>query len=262
LRKYLELFFLFLCHWKHTPVATMFLVALLSVQLLQLLGSAIALPTEQKPIRYGALENVQVVRAELKKAEIIPTVIDDFLPSLTLSVSWPKKDVKLGNIIKPKHVQKQPSITLHDDTSPDGYAASNMTYVVTLTDPDAPSRDNPEWSEMCHWIATNISLSQSTYSILPAASIGTVRVNLKSTEVDEVMEYKPPGPPPKTGKHRYVFLVFAPKNGTTDVLHLTKPKDRQHWGTGEERGGVREWATENGLVPVGANFMYSQNKKQ
>ncbi len=43
---------------------------------------------------------------------------------------------------------------------------------------------------------------------------------------------------------------------------MTKPKDRQHWGTGEERGGVREWAKENELVPVGANFMYSLNKKQ
>ena len=84
----------------------------------------------------------------------------------------------------------------------------------------------------------------------------------KESGVDEVMEYKPPGPPPKTGKHRYVFLVFAPKNGTTLPLDLTKPKDRQHWGTGEERGGVREWAEGNELVPVGANFIYSQNKKQ
>lgn len=24
---------------------------------------------------------------------------------------------------------------------------------LALTDPDAPARDNPEWSEMCHWIA-------------------------------------------------------------------------------------------------------------
>jgi hypothetical protein len=59
-----------------------------------------------------------------------------------------------------------------------------------------------------------------------------------------------------------VFLVFAPSNGTTLPLDLSKPKDRQHWGYGKERKGVREWAKENELVPVGANFIYSQNKKQ
>lgn len=210
-----------------------------------------------------------------------PPVIDDFLPSLTLSVSWEKKEASLGNTIKPKHVQDQPSLSLYDETNPDGCATTNMTYVVTLTDPDAPSRDDPKWSEMCHWIAANVTLSQKSYSILPIPffdiEVEDEEVNEKS--LDEVMEWKPPGPPPKTGKHRYVFLVFAPANGTTQPLDLTKPKDRQHWGTGEERGGVRDWAKENELVPVGklmatwtavvlwlivvaANFMYSQNKKQ
>lgn len=128
-----------------------------------------------------------------------------------------------------------------------------MTYVVTLTDPDAPSRDDPKWSEMCHWIAANISIHTDTLSVLPA---------LTSSGSDDVMPYKPPGPPPKTGKHRYVLLVFAPKNGTTEALHLTKPKERQHWGTGGKGGGVRDWAGENGLVPVAANFVYAKNKKQ
>ncbi|KAF2133011.1 PEBP-like protein [Dothidotthia symphoricarpi CBS 119687] len=187
----------------------------------------------------------------LKKAEIIPTVIDDFLPSLTLSVSWSKNDAELGNTVKPKRLQHHPSITLHDITSSELSTATNMSYVVTLTDPDAPSRDDPKWSEMCHWIATNISLADRNL-IIPA----------KKQHLEDVIEYKPPGPPPKTGKHRYVFLVFAPKNGTTEPLYLTKPKDRQHWGTGSERGGVRDWAQVNGLVPVAANFIYSKNKKQ
>jgi phosphatidylethanolamine-binding protein (PEBP) family uncharacterized protein len=140
-----------------------------------------------------------------------------------------------------------------------------MSYVVTLTDPDAPSRDNPKWSEMCHWIASNVTISPNTFNILPLPEFGlTEEKKEESTDagLDDVVEYKPPGPPPKTGKHRYVFLVFAPKNGTTDALHLSKPSDRKHWGTGEKGGGVREWAEGNGLVPVAANFIYSENKKQ
>ena len=113
---------------------------------------------------------------------------------------------------------------------------------------------------MCHWIAANVSLSEKTFAILPLPEHELTKQI--TSGLDDVIEYKPPGPPPKTGKHRYVFLVFAPKNGTTDPLHLAKPKERQHWGTGEERGGVRDWAEENELIPVAANFIYSKNKKQ
>jgi phosphatidylethanolamine-binding protein (PEBP) family uncharacterized protein len=139
-----------------------------------------------------------------------------------------------------------------------------MTYVITLTDPDAPSRDNPEWSEMCHWIASNLTITQQTFSIPPVPFFSFRKSdedeNVDEKKLEEVMEYKPPGPPPKTGKHRYVFLVFAPGNGTTEELYPSKPKDRQHWGTGEERSGVREWATENGLVPVGKCEMSSKGE--
>ncbi|KAF1842689.1 PEBP-like protein [Cucurbitaria berberidis CBS 394.84] len=201
---------------------------------------------------------------EPRMCKLCDQIINDFLPSLTLSVTWPKEHAKLGNTIKPKYLQKQPAISLHDETAHDGLATTpDLRYIVTLTDPDAPSRDNPEWSEMCHWIAANISISQKTFSILPLPEFGlTGHDSAKYGSLDDVVEYKPPGPPPKTGKHRYVFLVFAPKNGTTEPLHLRAPKDRKHWGTGKERGGVRDWAEENQLVPVAANFIYSKNKKQ
>jgi hypothetical protein len=31
--------------------------------------------------------------------------------------------------------------------------ASTEGLTIALTDPDAPSRGNPKWSEMCHWLA-------------------------------------------------------------------------------------------------------------
>ncbi|KAF2459910.1 phosphatidylethanolamine-binding protein [Lineolata rhizophorae] len=210
--------------------------------LLLVLGLANAGPPDQAPLGNAHNEEMLSVRAELKKAEIIPTVIDDFIPYISVNVTWPTgKTADLGNTIKPSKTQGMPDVHLSADMT--SSAASNMTYTVAMTDPDAPSRDNPEWSEICHWIATNVSLSSAS-------------------GLDEVMPYYPPGPPEKTGKHRYVLLAFAPANGTTAPLDLTKPADRQHWGYDDERMGVREWADENGLVPVGANFMYEKNKKQ
>lgn len=122
-----------------------------------------------------------------------------------------------------------------------------MSYTVALTDPDAPSRDSPEWSEVCHFIGTGLA---ATSSVDEKGACSAVRL----TDLEDVVPYKPPGPPPKTGKHRYVFLVFAPANGTTDPLHLSKPEDRKHWGSDKEGYGVREWAHENGLKPVGRSI--------
>ncbi|KAK4958593.1 carboxypeptidase Y inhibitor [Elasticomyces elasticus] len=176
---------------------------------------------------------------ELKKAEIIPTVVDTFVPSLTVKISWENATAKLGNTVKPNAVQEMPIVEFVDSVpSPSTHeldpATRSMQYTIALTDPDAPSRDDPEWSEICHWIATGITVSSSSV----IASDKTEIQDLK-----EVMPYKPPGPPPKTGKHRYVFLALAPANGTTETLHLSKPGDRQHWG-------------------YRANFIYSQNDQQ
>lgn len=83
-------------------------------------------------------------------------------------------------------------------------------------------------------------------------------------DLHEVVSYRGPTPPEKTGLHRYVLLAFVPSNGTTEDLKLSKPKERARWGFDEkEKGlggwrrgsvttrGVREWAKENGLSPVG-----------
>jgi hypothetical protein len=110
---------------------------------------------------------------------------------------------------------------------------------IALTDPDAPSRENPESSEVCHWLATGIEV------VDPSAAVSGAKMEV-------LMPYKPPGPPPKTGKHRYVFVALAPRNGTLERLHLNEPGERRHWGYGgKERVGVRRWAEEEGLVVVG-----------
>jgi phosphatidylethanolamine-binding protein len=173
-------------------------------------------------------------------------VVDDFIPFFILDVSWSKHlSAELGNTIKPKKLQDAPAITLDGDptSSFDEEACnSNATYLIALTDPDAPSRDDPKWSEFCHWIATGVPIKSSSSGGCHLKTEGTLK---------DVISYKPPGPPPKTGKHRYVFLIFAPANGTSLPLNVTKPSERKHWGTGEERHGVRDWAAENGLFPVG-----------
>ena len=208
--------------------------------------------------------------SRLAEAEIIPTVIDDFKPIFGLTVAWKSDVARLGNTLKPSHLASGPSVHLEKAKSPSDsqfQPTADMTYVLVLTDPDAPSRDNPKWSQFCHWIATGIQISTSEVSDI---------------QIEDVVKYRPPGPPPKTGKHRYVFLALVAANGTTDKLILAKPKDRKHWGSDQEGYGVREWANKHGLMAVGglswllsckehrltfltnlgANFIYAENEKQ
>lgn len=166
-------------------------------------------------------------------------------------MTWKKASAEVGNTIKPKQAHKTPYVQFLGEL-PDFSTSDKLPQLtLVLTDPDARSRDQPDWSEMCHWIATNVSLTTP----------GSIDLE-RQQEWDEIVEYKPPGPPPKTGKHRYVFAALAPKNGTAERLYLSTPQERKHWGYGEERQGLRQWAEENGLGVVGANFVYAQNKEQ
>jgi hypothetical protein len=85
----------------------------------------------------------------LEKADIIADVIDDFMPKCFVVPFYCKKKqpVALGNILKPSTTEESPSLKIY---CPELHEKSGFTIV--LTDPDAPSRKNPKWSEMCHWV--------------------------------------------------------------------------------------------------------------
>ena len=163
--------------------------------------------------------------------------------------------VDLGNKIKPKKVTSPPVFNI--DALPIGPTRTfrgNTTYTLVLSDPDATSRADPIKSQMCHWIVTNLTLPlqfpnhDGAFDELPAflSAKGS-----NDNEIEEIMPYLPPTPPPKTGYHRYVFILLAPETEEDIQRELTKPKDRPHWGYGKIGAGVGEWAAENGLVAVG-----------
>ncbi|KAK4246718.1 phosphatidylethanolamine-binding protein [Corynascus novoguineensis] len=229
----------------------------------------------------------QIVRERLKEAEIIPTVIDDFLPSIGLHATWPSEErALLGNVVDPEALHDEPLITLHDMRAASTTATradtekkkkKQITFVIVLTDPDAPSHDNPKWSEFCHWIASGRlpPPEQKPPPCDPKDPRVPCAPPLPLVDPDELVKYRPPAPPPGTGPHRYVLLALVPANGTTDHLHLSRPAARKRWGydtdaelhAGFELGGkrktkgVREWAAENGLAPVGANFVYAKHER-
>lgn len=211
------------------------------------LGTAILSHQSQQSVIDADYSLASTIRDTLKANDVIGDVLDDFEPTYYLDISWPKshETVLLGNDIPVEAVSKRPVFTFHSLARPSA-TAKNSTFTLALTDPDAKSRDNPIWSEMCHWIVTNLT-----------TPIPEPPVHLEKAKPGELEEYQPPGPPPKTGPHRYVFVLLE-----GDTSNLKAPSDRKHWGYGKVRHGVRDWAKENDLTVVGANFFFAQNKKQ
>jgi len=58
-----------------------------------------------------------------------------------------------------------------------------------FSDPDAPSRKEPTYREWHHWLVGNVPGNDISKGEVLSAYIGS-------------------GPPPNTGLHRYVFLIY------------------------------------------------------
>lgn len=64
-----------------------------------------------------------------------------------------------------------------------------ITICTFFADPDAPSRAEPTFDQWLHWTVVNI----------PGKDL---------SKGNTLAEYVGSGPPPNTGLHRYVFLVY------------------------------------------------------
>ena len=185
-------------------------------------------------------------------------------PSLSIHLSYaPAHDhVTLGNVLPTSNVTSSPSFEIHSLSYKPTPTENKTTYTLVLTDPDATSRAHPVKAQMCHWIISGLKLHSrhNPESGSKSFKLGTIGGNNQDIGIEtggltELMSYMPPAPPPRTGYHRYVFVLLAPQNPKDGGKKLEKPKDRPHWGYGKEGAGVREWAKDNGLVAVGKSIV-------
>ncbi|KAK4879806.1 hypothetical protein RN001_007952 [Aquatica leii] len=123
----------------------------------------------------------QQLSDKMETLEVIPDVIDK-KPNTVLHVTY-NKDIKVneGNVITPTNVKDRPVVYWNSE--------DDSFYSLVMTDPDAPSRENPELREWHHWLVVNI----------PGNNI---------QQGETLSEYIGAGPLQDTGLHRYVFLLY------------------------------------------------------
>jgi phosphatidylethanolamine-binding protein (PEBP) family uncharacterized protein len=105
-----------------------------------------------------------------------------------MEVIYNNKLISNNEFLKVSETQVKPEIKLSYDI--------RKTYLLIMYDPDAVS------GTYIHWVISNIK-------------------NNNINEGIELITYKGPAPPPKTGKHHYIFELFE-----QNLLNLQSIQDR------------------------------------
>ena len=229
----------------------------------------------------GLVTISDAIKDSLTKSEVVPTVIPEvpekgFGGFLTIVYPDSGKEVTMGNTLRPEDAQTVPQVqlTLNPDLENEREDerqfddASSPLYTLVLTDPDAPSRGNEKWSEYAHWVVTDLRLEPSTLSGNDIVNEAEVGINFVPSGGHELIPYMGPGPPPETGLHRYVFILYrqygsgasasASANGAPDFTALSS-ENRACWGSGVAGAGAQEYAAVHRLRPVAVNFFYAEH---
>ncbi|XP_050544048.1 protein D3-like isoform X2 [Daktulosphaira vitifoliae] len=153
--------------------------------------------------------------------KIVPDVLTNAPKNKTEVTYTSGVKADLGNELTPTQVKDSPKVEW--DASPDTF------FTLCLVDPDAPSRKEPTNREFLHWLVTNI----------PGSDIN---------KGDVLAEYVGSAPPPSTGLHRYVFLVYKqPSKLKFDETSITNNSFK-----GREKFSIQRFAQKNNLgYPIG-----------
>ena len=102
---------------------------------------------------------------------------------------------------------KAPTITIDNAINGASNSASNDNiYLITMTDPDAPNREDGEDMNgkiiYTHWVFTRKANDDNTYN--------------------EIVSYAPPSPPKGSGTHHYQFNLYDISMIDTNELNILK----------------------------------------
>ncbi|KAK1713478.1 phosphatidylethanolamine-binding protein [Colletotrichum lupini] len=183
-------------------------------------------------------DHAQKLTSTLEQAKLVPgsaavLIPEGFRPTIKLEVSFADKAVDVGNFFRAGECKLAPSISFAAEEG----AESGASYTLFLTDPDAPTPDNPQFAFWRHWVLPG----------LQPLSGGAVVAQTKPA----LTEFLGPGPKDDSKPHRYLFLLYREPQG----LDLKK----EDVG-GEEFVQRRSWkpaefADKHGLKLVGVNWM-------
>ncbi|CCO27670.1 OV-16 antigen [Rhizoctonia solani AG-1 IB] len=142
------------------------------------------------------------VKESFHEAHIVPDLLPEFEPSSLLYLTYKSESFKRkhSGIVLPGKKFAKDATSSPPEISFEGPGWPGP-YVFFLLDPDAPTHSNPKWSQVRHMFAGNLTIDGDSERVPGSVLLGN------STE--PVNDYMPPSPPPGSGFHRYVALLYA-----------------------------------------------------
>ncbi|KAI1367776.1 phosphatidylethanolamine-binding protein [Xylaria arbuscula] len=190
-------------------------------------------------------EHQAALATSLAKANLVPgpatgLIPDGFRPTAKLHVSFGDNNnnnraVELGTFFRAGECKQAPKISFTGELE----AGENATYSFILTDPDAPTPDDPKFAFWRHWVLSGLR-PQGVEGVDAAAA------------ATELTAYLGPGPKDDSKPHRYLFLLYREPAG------LSISKEDVGGEEFVQRRSFRpaEFAERYALRLVGVNWMY------
>ncbi|KAJ3751378.1 PEBP-like protein [Lentinula detonsa] len=204
-----------------------------------------------------ALDPLSAVVTALKRESIIPDVIPEtagFAPTVLFSIIYRGvTEAVLSTEVLREDTLEEPEINFtpmvaSDESAGDSTSKRGETsYTLVMTDPDAPSRADPKYRQFRHWVITGLKSPPTSQNPSGTASLTALKTEASTTP------YRPPGPPPGSGPHRYCFLLFQEPIGDSFSI----PEGAKEYGAAlEERRSWNafEFGNQYGLKLVGVNY--------
>eukprot|EP00753_Platysulcus_tardus_P010139 PLAT2502.1.p2 GENE.PLAT2502.1~~PLAT2502.1.p2 ORF type:complete len:281 (-),score=9.42 PLAT2502.1:130-972(-) len=187
--------------------------------------SLVALVAAQE--KYGPADlQTEASQAHLQQSGIVPSLLPSFNPVGYLNVTFPAVGpIAPGQALSEDQVHDQPSIVF---TAANSSSTYNGTTTVIMADAGPVGTDESQ-GQTRHWLVYGASLS------------GNGPYTLDTTTGTNVTEYAGPAPPPGSGAHRYVIMLFE----QTDSFN--EPGDA---GTGVQTFNLTGYIQSSGLGPL------------
>ena len=168
----------------------------------------------------------------VEEYHITPDAVDN-CPSALMTLTYAGRDVPYASTLPTNYTGLPPTIRL---SSP----LPSHSYSVFIVDPDFPSATNSSYRSRLHLLVLNVPAPPSASKPLDLSAGLTL------------FGYLPPCPPPTTGAHRYVVVVYDTPP-LTQLPNATVPAFR--FNVQDTLGAI--WRQNlNGNV-VGGTFFYS-----
>lgn len=102
-------------------------------------------------------DHATALTTSLAKANLVPgsaagLIPADFRPTTKLDVRFGGKAVELGTFFRAAECKEAPALVFAAEAD----AEENASYTFILTDPDAPTPDDPKFAFWRHWVVSGL----------------------------------------------------------------------------------------------------------